>query len=128
MRTLNRGDCDEHGGNGNGGTCPCKLITRSTSIWTAAKDGDYNEVIRRVDLNPTLVNSCDKYGYSALHYAAQGNHEPIVTFLLSKGANPNANSCGVTPLIRAGNFNNCVHLLLSFQFFQLKQQPQLTVL
>jgi len=92
----------DDGSEGKPASCPCKMATRATSLWTAVQYGDYDEVIRRVHLNSSLVNAQDKYGYTALHYAAQGGHVSIVIFLLSKGANPNADSCGATPLVRAG--------------------------
>ena len=46
----------------------------------------------------------DKYGYTALHYAAQNDHTDIVRLLLEMNADPNACVCGATPLHRAGTF------------------------
>ena len=59
-------------------------------------------MIRRIEANKSLINKFDPYGYSPLHYAAQHNHLKIVNYLLINGAKVNANSCGATPLHRAG--------------------------
>lgn len=96
------------------GDCPCKLMTSSSSIWTAAETNDYNTVFSRVTSNSTLISKFDVYGYTALHYAAQHNHIRIVEFLLGKGCPPDANSCGATPLHRAaysGSIESCELLL-----------------
>lgn len=48
------------------------------------------------------VNAVDRYGNTPLHYAAKGNHDRIVAFLISKGAHVNAaNNHDETPLHRA---------------------------
>ena len=58
----------------------------------------------RLKAKPHLLNMADKYGYTALHYAAQNNHTDIVRLLLEMNAGPNACVCGATPLHRAGTF------------------------
>lgn len=96
------------------GDCPCKLMTSSSSIWTAAETNDYNTVCSRINSNSALTSKFDAYGYTALHYAAQHNHVKIVIFLLSKGCPPDASSCGATPLHRAsysGSLESCELLL-----------------
>ena len=82
--------------------CTCKLYPISLSFWTASQFGDLMTVQFRVKKNPTLIFAADEYGYTALHYAAHNGHDHIVSFLLSCGANANANECGATPLHRAG--------------------------
>lgn len=89
------------------GDCPCKLLTSTTSIWTAAETNDFETVRKRIELNSSLSSKFDAYGYTALHYAAQQNHVKIVEFLLSKGCPPDANSCGATPLHRAA-YSGCL--------------------
>ena len=96
------------------GDCPCKLMTSSCSIWTAAETNDYDTVYSRINSNSALASKLDAYGYTALHYAAQHNHVRIVIFLLSKGCPPDANGCGATPLHRAsysGSLESCELLL-----------------
>lgn len=96
------------------GDCPCKLMTSSTSIWTAAETNDYDTVCARIAQNSALISKLDAYGYSGLHYAAQHNHIKIVEYFLSKGCPPDSNSCGATALHRAaysGSFESCELLL-----------------
>jgi ankyrin repeat protein len=96
------------------GDCPCKLVTSSSSIWTAAETNDFDTITSRISQNSSLVSKFDAYGYTALHYAAQQNHVRIVEYLLVKGCPPDANNCGATPLHRAaysGSFVSCQLLL-----------------
>ena len=96
------------------GDCPCKLMTSSTSIWTAAETNDYDTVLARIAQNSALISKLDAYGYSGLHYAAQHNHVRIVEYFLSKGCPPDSNSCGATPLHRAAyscSYESCELLL-----------------
>ena len=96
------------------GDCPCKLLTKSSSIWTAAETNDYEAVCSRIAQNSALISKCDAYGYTALHYAAQHNHSKIVEFLLFKGCLPDTNTCGATALHRAaysGSVESCELLL-----------------
>jgi ankyrin repeat protein len=96
------------------GDCPCKLMTSSISIWTAAETNDFDTLCSRISQNNALVSKLDAYGYTALHYAAQQNHIRIIVFLLSKGCAPDINSCGATPLHRAaysGSFEACELLI-----------------
>ena len=70
----------------------------------------------RLKAKPHLLNMADKYGYTALHYAAQNDHTDIVRLLLERNADPNACVCGATPLHRAGTFikhtyiHACIHI------------------
>ena len=125
-------------------SCPCKNVPIIYSIWTASQYGDYNVVKARIDRNSSMVTKLDEYGFSALHYAAQGNHIEIVKLLLDKGcpadgpinnnnnnnnnnssSNNNNNSssnnsndgCGCTPLHRAAYSNSIesVQLLLEYK-------------
>jgi ankyrin repeat protein len=107
-------------------TCPCKQSSYHASIWTACASNDFLLVANKINLQPRLVNTLDRFGYSPLHYAAQGNHADIVRLLLFHGADPNGcaslgsgyvtnkesakrsvlgkdpRPCGATPLHRAG--------------------------
>lgn len=95
-------------------SCPCKYISLNVSIWTAANLNDYNGVLGSVHRRPDSINKIDKYGYTALHYAAQKNGIEICSLLLKSGAKCDLNSCGATPLHRAaaaGSYECCVLLL-----------------
>ena len=96
------------------GDCPCKQLTSSTSVWTAAETNDLASLTSRIESNKSLASKFDAYGYTALHYAAQQNHTKIVVYLLSKGCPPDASNCGATPLHRAaytGSIESCKLLL-----------------
>eukprot|EP01035_Chromulina_nebulosa_P024562 gene24562-31984_t len=94
--------------------CPCKEIKLSCTIWTAAEQGNIDALQSRLRAKPSLLNLTDKYGYTALHYAAQNDHTSIVQLLLGMKADPNASICGATPLHRAafaGSLESCRSLL-----------------
>ena len=55
------------------------------SVFTAASYGDIESVRRHLDAKGAADTS-DLYGYTALHYASQGNHVTIVNLLLERGA------------------------------------------
>lgn len=88
-------------------SCPCKSVPMSSSsLWTAAQLNDISTVAMKISKNPSCVRKLDKFGYSALHYAAQSNNASIVKMLLDNGADANgagegASPCGATPLQRA---------------------------
>ena len=86
MKNIHIDDCKD---------CPCKYVSHSDSFFTLAASNKYQELKNRLDSTPSLVNKLDDYGYSALHYAARENHISIVRLLLSKGSNPDLNSCGI---------------------------------
>ncbi|CAI2380253.1 unnamed protein product [Moneuplotes crassus] len=58
--------------------------------------------------NGADVNSSDKVGRTALHFASANGESPdLIDFLISNGADPNAQSSGGdTPLIKAILFDN----------------------
>ena len=97
-----------------GDQCPCKFITINSSVWTAAAMNDYKAILAISHRNRSSLKRIDKYGYTALHYAAQHNFIDIVRFLLENGVDVDANTCGATPLHRAayrGSFDACKVLL-----------------
>lgn len=96
-------DCDTF-------TCTCKYLPMmSYDIWTAAEKGDLNEIVRRTNIDRKVMSKLDEYGYTPLHYASQNNHYNIVEYLLSNGIKPDINTCGATPLHRAGNYIIIIH-------------------
>ena len=101
---LGAGRCTIHGdGDGIQKECSCKRLPIFFSIYTAACYGDEENVRRHLDQRGnSAAESTDKYGFTALHYAAQGNHVVIVDLLLARGARPDgAPSSRCTPLHRA---------------------------
>lgn len=54
------------------------------------RDGDFNGVQVQVELNRNLVNDFDMCGDTGLHWAAKRGHLDVVTLLLEKGADPDA--------------------------------------
>mmetsp|Transcript_9471 Transcript_9471/g.28254 ORF Transcript_9471/g.28254 Transcript_9471/m.28254 type:complete len:140 (-) Transcript_9471:2351-2770(-) len=79
-------------------TCPCKLLPRSLSSFTAAEYGDIHSLSKIKD----IASRRDGAGYSPLHYAAQFNHVAATAFLLKLGCPVDGEGhCGATPLHRA---------------------------
>uniref|UniRef100_A0A4X2JV87 Ankyrin repeat and SAM domain-containing protein 6 n=1 Tax=Vombatus ursinus TaxID=29139 RepID=A0A4X2JV87_VOMUR len=66
-------------------------------------------------LGPVPVDCTDEAGNTALQFAAAGGYEPLVRFLLRKGASVNSrNHYGWSPLMQAARFGhtNVLHILL----------------
>ena len=91
------------------------LTKHLRDIFTAASEGDSAEVIRLLEKssrNPNWsVNRQGTYqgkvGYTILHVAAEAGHEDVVTTLMSKGANINAqDGTNFTSLMAAVNAGN----------------------
>ena len=84
------------------------------SIWTAASNGDLEQVRAHVESRGLDPDVLDDYGYGALHFAAQHNHVGVVRYLLSKGAKVDGASTACTPLHRAayaGSLEACAVLI-----------------
>eukprot|EP01039_Chlorochromonas_danica_P005349 gene5349-5885_t len=90
------------------------MMPLATSIFTAAQLGDLPTVQEKVRRNPALVNLCDSYGYTPLHYASQSGFDVLVQFLLSCGAEADGGQCGATALHRTAyaGHEKCCRLLL----------------
>lgn len=92
--------------------CPCKLLPRSFSSFTAAEYGDLHTLAK---FGPAIAGRQDDFGYTPLHLAAQNNHVAATALLLQLGchvdglvtqergmySNTVTRSCGATPLHRA---------------------------
>ena len=92
--------------------CPCKLLPRSFSSFTAAEYGDLHTLTK---IGPAIASRQDGNGYTPLHLAAQHNHVSATALLLQLGChvdglvlqergldnNATVVSCGATPLHRA---------------------------
>lgn len=98
--------CDNHSCHSTGGSV-CQTLDEldfERGIWYAAQYGDL-ERIRKLLLQGINVNSKDKAGYTALHYASRAGHLDVCKYLLSKGADIDAiTKCGeATSLHRAAS-------------------------
>ncbi len=60
------------------------------------KANNITQVTALVDLNPSLLNQFDQYGYTLLHYAGYFGHVDIARYLIGKGADLNARTVQVT--------------------------------
>lgn len=90
----------------------CRAVSCAAPLPAAAENGDAGRVRELVERG-TAPHAHDKYGFTALHFAAQGNKLPVVRYLLSV-AGPDPCECGATPLCRAayaGNVEVCRLLL-----------------
>lgn len=70
---------------------------RDTALLFAARVGDLESMQLLVTAGAD-VNDTDAWGVSALALAAHSGFTPMVTYLLTKGANPNACESGFCPL------------------------------
>jgi ankyrin repeat protein len=85
-----------------------------TALMVAASRGDYASA-RRL-LPSSEVNARDRFGNTALAYAASGGHAEVVRLLLAYGADPDArNDAGASALDRAAlsNRRDALELLLA---------------
>lgn len=97
-------------------TCPCKILPRSFSSFTAAEYGDLQSLTRH---GWAVSQRRDEAGYSPLHFSAQQNNVAATALLLQLGCpvdggtttgttshddgrdRPTTTCCGATPLHRA---------------------------
>ena len=79
-------------------TCPCKLLPKSLSSFTAAEYGDVHSLSKIKD----IATRKDDAGYNPLHFTAQFNHVAATALLLQLGCPVDGGGhCGATPLHRA---------------------------
>ena len=85
-----------------------KLIERSSeNLVEAAFDGDLDEMVSWVDKGYS-ISSADARHHTALSEAACQGHDHVVTWLLSKGADPNVcNDNGRSALFRSAFNGHC---------------------
>lgn len=84
---------------------PCDIFY---TLGYSACIGDLSKIKLILEENPGLINKMDyPNGYSLLHIAAENGNYPICDFLISKGANINAQAHGlITPLHLAAKNGN----------------------
>ncbi|MDB4766140.1 ankyrin repeat domain-containing protein [bacterium] len=71
----------------------------SEEFYDAAVFADMAKLKTMIEADPSVVNSVDKWGFTALHGVAGEEHYDVVTFLVDRGANINAkNDEGIAPL------------------------------
>jgi len=86
-----------------GMSCPNATVSPAQEqIESALRRGDHAEAIRLLASDESLIRACGRDGASPLHVAASELDEEIVTWLLTRGANPRKQDAhGWTPLDRA---------------------------
>lgn len=57
------------------------------AILTAAKSGDYDQVLAQIETDPALSSAANMLGSQPIHAAHFGGHQRIVELLLSRGVN-----------------------------------------
>jgi len=82
----------------SGGDVDVRTATGRTVLHQAAEGGAVSVLALILAETPLPIDTTDLYGNSALHVAAKFGHSDAVTFLLSKGADPDkANNHGNPP-------------------------------
>ena len=92
-----------------------QYVSDAEPFLTAVKSRDGNKATEMIEARPTLVNSRNARGETALNIAVGRSDDNWTKFLIGKGANVNlATSNGDTPLITAARvgFTDAIDLLL----------------
>ena len=93
-----------------------QYVSDAEPFITAVRERDGNKVTEMIDKRPTIVNSRNLKGETALVIAISRTDELWTTYLLGKGANPNlATSTGDTPLMAAARvgYTQAIEYLLA---------------
>ena len=93
-----------------------QYVSDAEPFITAVRERDGNKVTEMIDKRPTIVNSRNLKGETALVTAISRSDELWTTFLLGKGANPNlATAAGDTPLMAAARvgYTQAIEYLLA---------------
>lgn len=73
----------------SGGSADISGLSSDEQILTLVRQGNLSGLKSAIDGDPNLANAYDDAsGKSALHYAAEGENEDVVKYLLEKGADP----------------------------------------
>jgi uncharacterized protein len=88
-------------------------VETKMNLYDAAVFGNFSEVQKQLEADPRLVNSTDKYGFTPLHGVAGEDQYKMLEYLITKGANVNAqNEDGIAPLHLA-SYPHVVQILVS---------------
>jgi ankyrin repeat protein len=93
-----------------------QYISDAEPFINAVRDRDGNKVTELIDARPTIVNTRNLKGETALIIAISRTDDLWTKFLLGKGANPSlANASGDTPLIAAARvgYTDAIEILLA---------------
>ena len=83
-----------------------EVVAHSKEIHLLAAAGDLQGVQELLEREPYWIMARDEHGWTPLHEAARGAHIEVLDFLLSKGAELNAQTfTGATPLYEAEKYN-----------------------
>ena len=69
--------------------CDCDEKIDYQLLMKASSQGNLKVVREQVELG-ALVNQADEYGWTPLHHAARDDHDNVVEFLISRGAQVDA--------------------------------------
>ena len=93
-----------------------QYVSDAEPFINAVRDRDGNKVTELIEARPTIVNTRNLKGETALIIAISRTDDLWTKFLLGKGANPSlANAAGDTPLIAAARvgYTEAIELLLA---------------
>ena len=93
-----------------------QYISDAEPFINAVRDRDGNKVTELIEARPTIVNTRNLKGETALIIAISRTDDLWTKFLLGKGANPSlANATGDTPLIAAARvgYTEAIEILLA---------------
>jgi ankyrin repeat protein len=92
-----------------------QYVSDAEPFITAVRDSDGDAAVQLLSSRPTVVNSRNSKGQTALNTAIARSDVTWTSFLIGKGADPNLQEAnGDTPLIAAARvgFNDAIELLL----------------
>lgn len=90
------------------GSIPAEL-----SLWHYAFTGDFDKLSSLISHSATAIDILDDEKRTPLHLAAAGGSASCITYLLEKGANPNAKDCTGT-LTNATMCRYCFFIILHY--------------
>ena len=93
-----------------------QYVSDAEPFITAVRDRDGNKATELIEARPTIVNTRNLKGETALIIAISRTDDLWTKFLLGKGANPSlANATGDTPLIAAARvgYTEAIEILLA---------------
>eukprot|EP00934_Nitzschia_sp_Nitz4_P007296 Nitzschia sp. Nitz4//scaffold382_size14485//7461//8336//NITZ4_008936-RA/size14485-processed-gene-0.27-mRNA-1//-1//CDS//3329549917//7286//frame0 len=95
-----------------------EVVAHSRPVHVLASTGALDEMKELLEEEPYWIMARDEHGWTPLHEASRGAHIAMIDYLLSKGADLNAQTyTGATPLYSAEKYNGkdstVVHYLVS---------------